>query len=68
MSETRTMAEAYMPGRYWVGAIGAVKFYNEKKLVGQFIPVKCLSDGICGFYDTVTKQFMSSLTTTNFSK
>lgn len=55
-------------GRFWVGAIGALKFYDEKKLVGQFIPVKRLDDGICGFYDTVTKQFMSSLTTTNFTE
>lgn len=55
-------------GRYWVGAIGAIKLYNEKKLVGQFIPVKRLSDNVCGFYDTVTKQFMPSLTTNQFAE
>lgn len=55
-------------GRYWVGAIGACKFYNKKKLVGQFIPVKRLSDNVCGFYDTVTKQFMPSLTAYQFTK
>ena len=55
-------------GRFWSGAIGALKFWNESKLVGHFIPTKRRSDNVCGFYDIVTKQFMSSLTTTNFTE
>lgn len=55
-------------GRFWTGAIGALKFWNERKLVGHFIPAKRLSDNVCGFYDIVSKQFMSSLTSTNFTE
>lgn len=54
--------------RCWVGAIGLVKFFELGKLIGQFIPCKRILDGICGFYDTVTKQFMTSLTSTQFTE
>lgn len=54
--------------RCWVGAIGIVKFFELGKLVGQFIPCKRISDNICGFYDTVSKQFMVSLSNAQFTE
>lgn len=57
-------------GRYWPGAIGLVSFFDKTKgkLVGQFVPVKRVADGICGFYDTVTKQFFTSQSSTQFQE
>lgn len=54
--------------RFWIGAIGLIRFFDLGKLVGQFIPCRRMSDNICGFYDTVTKRFMPSLTSTQFTE
>ena len=46
--------------RLWSGAIGLIRFFENEILVGEYIPVKRKIDDLCGFYDTVTKQFFSS--------
>ena len=54
--------------RFWIGAIYLMRFFDLGTLVGQFIPCRRMSDNICGFYDTVTKHFMPSLISTQFTE
>ena len=46
-----------------VGRIIAFDLYNGSELVRSFVPCKN-SDGVCGFWDTVSQQFFTSATDT----
>lgn len=54
--------------RFWLGAIGSLKFQSNGKIVGMFIPCEHTTSHVFGFYDLVTKQFMTSLTNTQFTE
>ena len=46
--------------RTWPGLIGRAKVFSDHVLVGDFVPAKRTSDGICGFYCLVANKFYLS--------
>lgn len=46
--------------RVWPGIVGLCRVTENNKLIGQFVPVKEIATGICGYYDTVSKKFLKS--------
>lgn len=58
----------YHNNRFWLGAIGSLKFQSNGKIVGMFIPCKHTTSQEFGFYDLITRQFMTSLTNTQFTE
>ena len=57
---------ALVEGSYWTGAIGKVQISNGDELVLSLVPAKRKVDLVCGLYDLVSQQFMTSQSTIPF--
>jgi len=45
---------------YWIGRIYAVKISRGSDIIRDFIPVRRISDGVLGMYDTVSNTFFTN--------
>ena len=53
--------------RWSIAKLYSCKMYNNSTIVRDFIPAKRISDGKCGLWDKVTKEFYSNAGTGTFT-